>query len=97
MTATPVMRDERTLTVENASYRWAYLFLSYGLLLATAYRSFARGESSWDLLGLVILGGAVANIYQARQHVLTRRWARSALVAAGVAVVVGALLALVRR
>ena len=27
-----VERDERTVTVENASYRWAYLFLAYALL-----------------------------------------------------------------
>jgi hypothetical protein len=31
-----VHRDERTLAVENASYRWAYLFLSFALLLLVA-------------------------------------------------------------
>jgi len=97
MTATPVMRDERTRAIENASYRWAYLVLSYGLLLSTAYRSFARGEASWDLLGLVILGGAVANVYQANQRVLNRRWAVSSIVAMVVAVVIGAAIVLLRR
>ena len=33
-TASPVERDERTEAVENASFRWAYLVLSYGLLAA---------------------------------------------------------------
>ena len=49
MSANLVQRDERTTAIENASYRWAYLFLSFGLLLVVAYRSFARQESPWDL------------------------------------------------
>ena len=28
-----VERDERTVAVENASYRWAYLVLTYALLV----------------------------------------------------------------
>ena len=36
-TAPSVQRDERTVAVENASYRWAYLFLSFGLLALVAY------------------------------------------------------------
>ena len=57
MTGTVVHRDERTTAVENASYRWAYLVLSFGLLLIVAFRSFVYGESAWDLLALVVLGG----------------------------------------
>lgn len=72
-------RDERTTAVENASYRWAYLVLSFGLLACVAYRSFMLGQSSWDLLGLVILGGAVATLYQGRQRVLSRGWAMLAV------------------
>ena len=75
VTAAPALRDERTLAVENASYRWAYLFLSFGLLAAVAYRSFARGEQSWDLLALVVLGGALCAAYQAFHRLLTTRWA----------------------
>jgi hypothetical protein len=54
-----VDRDERTIAVENASYRWAYMFMSFGLLLLVGYRSFVHHESSWDLFALVILGGGV--------------------------------------
>ena len=75
MSPSLVQRDERTTAVENASYRWAYLFLSFGLLLVVAYRSFARQESPWDLLGLVVLGGLVNTVYQALHRVLSRRWA----------------------
>lgn len=89
-------RDERTLTVENASYRWAYLVLSFGLLLDVAYRSFARQESAWDLLALVILGGAVATAYQGTHHVLTPRWAMLAAVTMLVAGLIAAGVALLR-
>lgn len=86
-----VMRDERTVTVENSSYRWAYLLLSFGLLIVVAYRSFVWRESSWDLLALVILGGLVTTLYQWFHKVLTRRWVFVALIgallAAAVAVV----------
>ncbi len=69
------VRDERTLVVENASYRWAYLLLSFGLLADIAYRGFQRQDSNWDLMALVLLGGLVATLYQAIHKVLTLGWA----------------------
>ena len=80
-----VERDERTLAVENAGYRWAYLVVSYGLLVVVAYRSFALQESPWDLLGLVIVGGAVGTVYQGYHRVLSRGWASAVLLAVAVA------------
>lgn len=85
-----VMRDERTVAVENASYRWGYLVLSFGLLLLVAYRSFTLGEANWDLLGLVILGGLVSTLYQGLHRVLAPRWA----VVAGVTMLAAAVVAL---
>ena len=67
-------RDERTISVENASYRLSHMVLSFGLLVATAYRVFAKNDSAWDLLALVMIGGFVANGYQGAHRVLTRRW-----------------------
>ena len=43
MIAQSADRDERTLAVENAGYRWSSHVLSFGLLLLVAYRSFAHG------------------------------------------------------
>lgn len=91
-------RDERTIAVENAGYRWSYLALSYGLLGTVAFRAFARGESPWDLLALVVLGGVVNAAYQSRERVLARRWMLvtamtlllAGLVAAGMVFVRGA-------
>lgn len=96
MTANAVDRDERTVAVENASYRAAYLLLSYGLLGITAYRGFVREESAWDLLALVILGGLVAAAYQGRAGILSRRWSLSAVAAVVVALVLALLLVLAR-
>ncbi len=91
-----VMRDERTIATENASYRWAFLLQSFGLLASVAWRSFVRQESSWDLLALVVLGGVVSSVYQGRQHVLSWRWAKLSLAAMGIAIVLAGLLVVLR-
>jgi tryptophan-rich sensory protein len=68
-------KDERTVAVENASYRWAYLLFSFGLLAIVAYRDFVWRQSSWELLALVVLSGLVTTLYQGFHRVLSRRWA----------------------
>ena len=78
---TTVHRDERTVIVENAGYRWAYLFLSFGLLMVVAFRSFIHHESPWDLLLLVVLAGAVGTLYQGWNRVLSKHWAVASLLA----------------
>ena len=57
-----IPRDERTVAVENTSYRWAYLFLSFGILVLVAYRSFVHHETAWDMLGLVVVGGVLSTL-----------------------------------
>ncbi len=86
----PVDRDERTVAVENAAFRWAYLLLTYALLIDVAARSLLRHEQSWDLLGLVVIGGILMAACQARHGLLQRKWA----LAVGASVVVGALAAM---
>lgn len=85
-------RDERELTVDHAGDRLAYLALSYGLLVVIAYRSFVEREASWELLGLVVLGGLVGTAYRLRQRAFTREAAfvigLTVLAAAAVGVVV---------
>jgi hypothetical protein len=78
--------EERIISVENESYRWAYLFLSYGLLIVVAYRSFVNHESSWDLLLLTVLGGCVSIACQGR------KLSRESMTASGLAVVAAALM-----
>ena len=89
MNTPSVFRDERTTAIEDASYRIAYLVVSYGLLVVVAYRGFVFQESNWDLLALVILSGIIATIYQGAKKVLSRRW----LIFSGVVFIVSAILA----
>jgi hypothetical protein len=94
MSAAPtVHRDERSITIEGASYRWAYLFMSFGLLALVAYRSFIHHESPWDLMALVVLGGVASTAYQWFQKVLTARWVVTTLLTIVVAGVLAALVA----
>lgn len=97
MTAQSVDRDERTTAIENVGYRWAYLVLSFGLLADVAFRSFAHGESSWDLFALIILGGAVHAGYQAWHRVLYRRWVLMSVVTMVAAAIVAVATVLLRR
>jgi hypothetical protein len=85
-----IHRDERTLAVENAGYRWSYLVLSFGALAIAAYRSFGRGEATWDLLALVVFAGVVNAGYQATQQVLHQRWVVMSLITLIVAAAVAA-------
>lgn len=98
MSTIPVVeRDERTQAVENASYRWAFLILCFGLLVDVAYRGFVRGEASWDLLALVIGAGGLGTLYQVAHRTLGRGWAGTVLLTAAVGAAVAAALAFLAK
>lgn len=97
MSPTPPEHDERTTAIENAGYRWSYLVLSFGLLAIVAMRGLVRDEEPWDLLLLVLLGGAVNAGYQAWHRVIFRRWFVLAAVTVITAALLSAFLVLVRR
>jgi hypothetical protein len=91
-----LQRDERTLAVENASYRWAYLLLAYALLIDVMVRGLVRQEAAWDLMALVIGSGFAGRLYQAREKILTRGWVMKMALVAFVSAVVAALIVVVR-
>jgi hypothetical protein len=93
-TSQSVKRDERTVAVENASYRWAYGLLTYALLVDVMCRAWFRHEAAWDLMALVIVAGIGTSVYQARQRILTRGWVMKVVLAGCVAAVIAALLAM---
>jgi hypothetical protein len=76
----PIVRDEREHAVDLAADRLAFLVVCYGALLLAAWRSFALGQQSWDLLGLVVAGGAVGLAYRVQKGVVNRPWALVLLV-----------------
>jgi hypothetical protein len=89
-----VPRDERESAIDSAADRLSFLVLAYGLLVLVAIRAF-NGEATWDLLGLVVLGGFVGLAYRLQKRVVSTRWALVLLLtiaaAAVVAVIVAAL------
>ncbi len=89
-------RDERTVAVENASYRWAYLVVTYALLVDVMYRGLFRNDAAWDLMALVIGGGIFCLVYQARQKILAHGWVMKAVLGACVAGVIAAVLTMIR-
>ena len=60
---------------------------AYGLLVLAAYRSYVSREAAWDLLALVLAGGAVACVYQWSHDVLTKRSALTAVMGMLMAIV----------
>ena len=81
--------DERESGVERSGDRLAWLVVSYGLLAIVAWRSFVDGLASWDLLALVILGGAVSFGYRIWHRAVTRQ----AVVVAGLTVLAALVVA----
>ncbi len=84
-----VERDERTVAVENASYKWACIFVTFALFIDGAYRGVVRNEAAWDLLALAIVPSLACTMYQARQKILGKRWIREAVLITCLGAVVG--------
>ncbi len=91
-----VLHDERTLAVENSSYRWGYLVLAFGLMAIVAYRGLALGQSNWDLLALVGVSAFATTLYQWAHRVITRRWISVAVTAFVLAAAMAAVIAYAR-
>jgi hypothetical protein len=87
-------RDERESAIDRAADRLAYLAISYGLLLVVAYRSLVERQASWELLGLVLLGGLVGTVYRLRHRVMTRTSALVAGLTLAIALAVAAIIAI---
>ena len=91
------LRDERSVTVENASYRLAHVVLSVGVLLSAVVRGLVLNESSWDLLGLLVLSGGVATFYQITRKTMSWRMVRKpVIVSALTAIVAGVVFAFLK-
>lgn len=89
-------RDEREERVDGFADRLAYLVVSYGLLLIVAYRGLVEGATSWDLLGLVVLGGLAGTAYRIGRRAGSVRWVAVMVVTVLIAALLAGVLALMR-
>jgi len=85
-------RDERTVAVENASCKWAYLFILFAIGIDIVYRVTVSKESVVDLIFLVIAGAGTRIAYQASQNALSRP-SRKAMLFRLVGVIIAAIIA----
>jgi len=90
-------KDERAISVENSSYSLAFKVISFAILLDVIYRSFVLKQSSWDLLGIVILGGLAATFYQLRYKIATRSSVKAILLTLIFALVIAAAIVFLNR
>ncbi len=90
-------RDERETAVDQAADRLSFLVIAFGLLAIVAYRSFVLGEASWDLLGLVIVGGLIGTAYRVQRRAVSRRWALVVSLSAAIALVLAAVMVFITR
>lgn len=91
MAAKKIEKDERTIFVENQSYRYGYIFLNFGILINIMYRSFRLNEAPWDLFGLIFLGGLVTTVYQYRYKIFTKKWTKDILILIVISAIVAAV------
>ena len=88
------VKDERTVAVEKASYSFAFKVLGFAILADVVYRSLVLREATWDLIGIVILGGIVATVYQRWHKAIACNWWTTAAISAGVAFAAAAIIVL---
>ena len=92
-----VKADERTVAVLYASNAWALNFVLFALLIDIWYRARFRHEVAWDLIALFGIIGAIITVYLARHKVLGQVFGgKVAIIFAVVALVVGAVLAMIK-
>jgi hypothetical protein len=91
----PIARDERERSIDLAADRLAFLVVCYGALALAAYRSFVLGQQTWDLLGLVVLGGIAGLAYRVQKRVVGRSWTLVLVATIVVAAIVAAAAGLV--
>lgn len=73
-TERPMKRDERTVAVENAAYKWGFYTLFIGLLLDCLYRHKVRNEDIGDLLLVGCVSAAVVSVYLFRHKAAVTHW-----------------------
>jgi len=86
-------KDEREISVENASAKYGYNFISFALLFDVIYRGMVKNEAAWDLLGVIIVSGLVMTLYQHKHKILDKKWIKTIAISSVLACIVAFLIA----
>lgn len=95
MTNKMITKDERTIFIENISYKFGYNFITFTLLLDVVYRGLRFNEAPWDLLAIVIISGLVMTVYQYRKKILEKTWLKTVAITFVVTFIIAFLFAFV--
>lgn len=87
-----IVKDERTISVENASYGLGYKIVVYALLLDVIYRSLKVGDASWDLMGIVIFSGMIVTAYQMKYKIFAKGWVKIVVLTSSVAMAIAIIM-----
>jgi hypothetical protein len=92
-----VVRDERTVVVENAAFRWGFYSFYLGLLVDCLYRNKVRHEDIGDLLVVLGVGATIVTVYLIRHKaaVPPLPWQKFFIVSTVVVFLVAFLLSLI--
>ena len=90
-------RDEREREIDLRADRAAYMVVTYGLLVLVMLRAVLRDEAAWDLMALVLLGGAVNLGYTAWKRAVSHQLLLLSLSIAVVSAVVAGTIAFATR
>lgn len=92
-----ILKDERYIAVENASYKIGYSIALFGILILTFIRGVFFQQSAWDLLGLAIFSSLASMAYQVRHGTVPKSWLYGPILIAIGGAVVTAVAVLLRR
>jgi hypothetical protein len=91
-------KDERAIVIERAGHSLALKIVGFALLVDVFFRAVVQETAAWDLLGIVILGGLVASVYQAMHRVAGKYWIKAIVLSVlGAALAAAAGILLVRN
>jgi RsiW-degrading membrane proteinase PrsW (M82 family) len=86
-----VNKDERSIFVENVSYKFGYTVVTFALLLDVMYRSLRFKEAPWDLLLIIFLSGLVMTVYQFKQKIFEKAMIKYMVITLVIAAIFGFL------
>ncbi len=96
MTSKMIEKDERTTFIENISYKFGYIFITFALLLDVVYRSLKLNEAPWDLLGLIIISGLIMSLYQYKQKILGKTWLKTFILIFAISFIIAFIMVFIR-